>query len=291
MSRPLAAHIREFLEFLAQEQGASPRTIAAYGSDLAQWDQWLGEQGLKHPQDLTADQVRLALLEQSKLSAASLQRKLAALRALLSHLAEKKQITLNVARLVPTPKAAKPLPRVLTEEQAAAFLEAVGEGRNRLILDLIYGCGLRVSEAVGLRWKHVDLDTPCLRVRGKGSKDRVVPLVNNLALALARHRQGATPEDPVFPGPQGTALTARSVQRMARNAWITAGLPSKATPHTLRHCFATHFLGNGANLRAIQVLLGHSSLSTTQRYTHLDYKQLAAEYDRTHPLAKKPKAT
>ena len=288
MTSPLAPHISPFLHHLAHEQGLSPHTIAAYGSDLRQWDLWLGEQGLEAAGELNADHVRLALLGRTDLAGASLQRKLAALRALLSYLTEKKCIATNPARLVPTPRAAKPLPRVLTEEQTAAFLAAL-DGRERLLMELIYGCGLRVSEAVGLCWGQVDLDTPCLRIHGKGGKDRVVPLVRHLVLALTPYRVAHehAPQNPVFPGPKGKALSVRSVQRLARKAWLTAGLPAKATPHTLRHCFATHLLGNGAYLRAIQELLGHSSLSTTQRYTHLEYKQLAAEYDRTHPLARK----
>jgi integrase/recombinase XerC len=201
---------------------------------------------------------------------------------------------------VASPRRPKRLPQALPEEEVAALVEApAGDGpaalRDRAILELLYGSGLRVSELVGLDVDDVDLPARLVRVVGKRGKERIVPFGRAAARALGRWLSegrpamlaGARSGAPLFLNPRGGRLLQRSVARRLDRAVLAAGLPRHVHPHVLRHCFATHLLGNGADLRGIQELLGHASLSTTQRYAHLDWKRLAEVYDRAHPRAKR----
>jgi integrase/recombinase XerC len=197
-----------------------------------------------------------------------------------------------------TPKQDKQLPNHLTVDDMFRLLEAPSAEtpaglRDRAILEVTYSCGLRVSELVGLDWSDIDTDLGLVRVRGKGRKERVVPIGTKGLDALARYRQhlgllcprGVRDRGAVFLNRRGTRLTTRSVARLVDAYTVASGLSNKVSPHALRHSFATHLLGAGADLRAIQELLGHASLSTTQKYTHVNLDQLMAVYDKSHPRA------
>lgn len=296
MSASIRKHIERFEAYLALEKSASPHTIRNYLSDLRQWDVHFTKQGLKSLEELQADDIRVFLGVDEKLSSATLQRKLASLRTFLEYLKKEKILSHDVSRAVPAPKARRKLPRVLNEEQAAAVVRGVRDEkenpRDNVLVEILYCCGLRASEAAALDWNDISWSEQQLRVRrGKGGKERIVPLIEAVSEVLKKLKdEQKNPVDgPVLRNYKGDRLSTRSIQKIVVKRATQLGLAAGATPHTLRHSFATHLLSNGADLRAIQELLGHSSLSTTQRYTHLDQKALCEEYDRTHPLAKSRK--
>jgi integrase/recombinase XerC len=233
----------------------------------------------------------------------TLARKLSTLRSLYRYLVREGLSAANPARGVASPRRPKKLPTVLPEEEVAALVEAPEAGaplalRDRAFLELLYASGLRVSELTGLSLGDLDLAAGTVRVLGKRRKERIVPVGRRALEAIDRYLDQARPAlaagpdharagDALFLNWRGGRLSARSVAR-ALDKWVlAAGLPRHVHPHVLRHCFATHLLANGADLRGIQELLGHASLSTTQRYTHLDWKRLAAVYDEAHPRAKR----
>jgi len=201
-----------------------------------------------------------------------------------------KKLDSNIAKLVPTPKSKKHLPNFLSEEQVFYLINCVENDslapeRDKLIFILLYECGLRVSEVCNLKWSQVLFESSQLRVENaKGAKSRVVPLLEATSKRLKSFADVSASEY-VFTNKNKKRLSERSVQLILKKYIQKTGLQGKITPHTLRHTFATHLLSNGANLRVIQELLGHSSLSTTQKYTHLDFKSMALEYDKAHPLA------
>lgn len=287
--------IERFEIFLRSERGASKHTIRNYLSDLHQWEAHFRAQGTRGLDGVTADHIRSFLASRAQADPATLQRKLSALRTFLEFLQREKLLDNDVAAQVPSPKLRRKLPAILNEEQAATML-ATPAGipanlRDAALFELLYGCGLRASEAAALNWQDISWSDKTLRVRsGKGAKERLIPLLPNVIIALKTLRETL----PVAAGPVlrnatvGTRLSTRSIQTIVVNRAKLLGFSQHATPHTLRHSFATHLLSNGANLRVIQELLGHASLSTTQRYTHLDQKALSEEYDRTHPLAAIP---
>jgi site-specific recombinase XerD len=289
MNGAIARYLEDFERYLRVERGASSHTIRAYLSDLRQWDGALTARGVRDFERLTAEDVRAFLGEREKRDPATIQRNLAALRSFLTFLRGRGITGGEAAAVVPSPKARKKLPRVLNEEQAAAMFagDPALPARERALLEILYCCGLRAAEAAGLDWSDISWSDARVRVRrGKGGKDRVIPLLESALEALrALHGGGGT--GAVFRNARGGRLSTRSIQKIVGRRADLAGLPQGASPHTLRHSFATHLLTNGANLRAIQELLGHASLSTTQKYTHLDQKTLCDEYDRAHPLVKK----
>jgi len=196
--------------------------------------------------------------------------------------------------VIKSPKVPKKLPKFLNVDEINALLAVELKNnkygkRDRAILELLYSSGLRVSELVGLNLEHVDLNESLARVHGKGNKERIVPFGSKASQALKdylqerQHIAGYRELDAVFLNKNGTRLSARSVQRLVAKVTETTGLNKSATPHTIRHSFATHMLGSGADLRSIQELLGHKSLSTTQRYTHVGVEELAKVYDKAHP--------
>jgi integrase/recombinase XerC len=299
----LPEEIRRFARHLEVERRASPHTLKGYLSDLGQYAAWLAETGQPllpgSPGAIRAFLARAA----GTAGAPSLARKLSALRSLYRFLVREGLADQNPARLVASPKQPKRLPTVLPEEDAAALVEAPAalQGplavRDRAILELLYGGGLRVAELVGLDVGDVDLAQRLARVLGKRRKERIVPFGQPAAAALAawldagRPALAAGPDAPgagaaLFLNHRGGRLTTRSVARRLDRWVLEAALPRHVHPHVLRHTFATHLLSNGADLRGIQELLGHASLSTTQRYTHVDWKRLAAVYDDAHPRAK-----
>jgi integrase/recombinase XerC len=295
----LEIQINRFLEELKREN-ASAHTIRAYGADLRQFVGYFSPPGAQppNPQELDTLALRewLGDLYRQKLSALSLRRKLAALRSFYRFLVREGVTPVNTARLLRTPKVPKTLPRVMTAEQTNALLDQVAEGklvqphpaRDLAIFELLYGCGLRVSELVGLNLEDFDLGERWLRVRGKGRKERQVPYGSKAGAALERYLAARTPkpgERALFLNHLGRRLTDRGARRIVKlYATLLTG-DSSVHPHSFRHAFATHLLSDGADLRSIQELLGHARLSTTQKYTQVSLTDLMAVYDRAHPKA------
>jgi integrase/recombinase XerC len=299
----LPPEVQRFEAYLRTERRASAHTLRSYMVDLEQYAGYLAAQGAGVI-PASALLVR-GWLAQASASAgpASLARKLSALRSLYAFLVREGLCEHNPARGVASPKLPKRLPEALPEAEVATLVEAPAalKGplalRDRAFMELLYASGLRVAELTALDVGGVDLAEGVVRVLGKRRKERVVPVGSTARAAIARYLDESRPA--LAAGPQfaraghalflnyrGGRLTARSVARLIEQ-WVEAiGLPRHVHPHVLRHCFATHLLGNGADLRGIQELLGHASLSTTQRYTHLDWKRLAAVYDQAHPRAK-----
>ena len=299
--------IHRFLEHLQGERQLSPETLRAYEYDLVTFHEFLARDFLGkapeevRPQDVDALAVRsfLAALTRKGLGKRSQGRALAAVRSLFRFACREGVLPANPAQGVRTPKFPKMLPRHLRPGEVEGLIEApAGDEplvrRDRAILELLYAAGLRVSELVGLDWPDVDLSARVLRVMGKGSKERMVPFGRPAAEALRRWlevwegvRDAMDGGEPVFLNHQGTRLTDRSVRRVI-DRWVDAAAVARGVhPHTLRHTFATHLLENGADLRAIQELLGHSSLSTTQKYTHLEVERLLSVYRDAHPRARR----
>jgi len=291
-----------FLEHLEHERRLSPRTVSAYGRDVGEFTAFLADS--EHSLDLedvdvTALRGFLAHLHR-KNSPRSIARKLASLRGLFRFLEQRGHVSSNPAALVSTPRLRRKLPRFLSVDDAVGLTEAeVGSGppeqRDSAIVEILYGGGLRVSELVGLDLGSLELDAGTVRVLGKGGKERVVPLGRGAVRALRRYlearpaipRKGKTAHNTaLLLNRDGDRLSVRSIQRIVRNRGLKVGTRETVHPHALRHSCATHLLDGGADLRTIQELLGHASLSTTQTYTHVSVDGLMEVYDRAHPLAK-----
>jgi len=295
----LAAQIEAFISNLKRE-GASERTIAAYASDLAQFLEYLSPPDLLPPDPGAIDHLLLrewlAWLYKRDLNPSSIQRKLAAVRSFFKFLLREGAVEVNVARLVRTPKAPKKLPEVMTAEQTNQLIDGVAStsldkphpARDRAVFEMLYGCGLRVSELAGLDLDDLDRSEGWIRVRGKGRKERQVPLTGKAGEALERYlaeRPVERDERAVFLNHRGKRITARGLHGIVKlYGTLISGDPS-IHPHSFRHAYATHLLADGADLRAIQELLGHQSLSTTQKYTHASIRQLMDTYDKAHPHA------
>jgi integrase/recombinase XerC len=300
----LPPEIRRFAAYLETERRAAAPTVKAYLGDLAQYAAYLAELGAPVVPSSPALVRGFVARAAAGAGATSLGRKLSALRSFYRFLVREGLAPGNPARAVSSPKRPKRLPEVLPEEEVAVLVEAPASEdgalalRDRALLELLYGSGLRVAELTGLDAVDVDLERGLVRVLGKRGKERIVPFGAPAGEALRRWldegrpsvadaaRGGAGRGAALFLNARGGRLTARSVARRLDRWVLAAGLPRHVHPHVLRHCFATHLLGNGADLRGIQELLGHASLATTQRYTHLDWKRLAEVYDRAHPRAK-----
>ena len=284
MKEPVTA----FLRHLEVEKHASPHTIRAYRADLADFTRSVGV-----VRDATARDVRawLASLHARGLDATSVGRKLAAVRSLYRFLARRGVVRRNPGREVRAPRPARKLVTFLPAEEATAVVDARGMGgasreRDVAILEMLYATGLRVSELTGLDLDAIDRDARTVRVLGKGGKERMVPYGAPAARALDTYLgRRVVGSGPVFVNHRGGRLTVRSIHTIVRRAVRAAGVTRRASPHTLRHTFATHLLDQGADLRMIQELLGHSRLSTTQRYTHVSTAQLLKTYEAAHPRA------
>jgi len=291
-------NIFDFLNYLKHEKNVSPHTERSYLSDLEQFYDFLGERELAAADHQMLRQFIAHLLKLG-VGKASIARKLSALRAYYKYLNRQGIMETNPAKLVATPRREKRLPAVLTADDAQRLMEAPsagdsGEGddlaRDRAILETLYSTGIRVSELIGINREDIDNNERLVRIRGKGRKERIVPIGRKALEAIdAYAADRGTGADPaaVFTGPGGKRLTARTVQRILAKYKKQLGLTQKASPHTLRHSFATHMLESGADLRSIQELLGHASLSTTQRYTHVNLDSLMEVYDKAHPKARK----
>lgn len=296
----LARQIELYLAGLRRES-ASDHTVTAYGSDLAQFLTYLSPPGLEPPEpralDLLVLREWLSSLYRDELSPVSIRRKLAAVRGLFAFMLREGVVAINVARLLRTPKAPQKLPDVMTAEQANYLVDGVAmdtldrpfPARDRAIFELLYGCGVRVSELTGIDLDDIDRSEGWIRVRGKGRKERQVPLPGKAAEALDRYlsqRLPAPGERALFLSHRSARITTRGVSGIVKlYATALTGDPS-VHPHSFRHAYATHLLADGADLRAIQELLGHARLSTTQKYTQVSLTDLMAVYDRAHPKAK-----
>jgi integrase/recombinase XerC len=294
---PVAAALQGFLRALGQ-RNASRHTIKAYRTDLEEFAEFVGPEelvALDHP----LLRAYMAQLYERGLSKVSVARALSSLRSFFKWMGHEHMVESNPALLVTAPKLPKHLPRVPTIEEMNSVLdakmpeEAAFAERDRLILELLYGCGIRNSELTGINLNHVRQGL--ILVRGKGKKERQVPFGDPALDALRayrpkrteilkqRHRTG---ENALLINLRGTRITTRSVGRIVKSIAVAGGLPREVHPHTLRHAFGAHMLEEGADLRAIQELLGHERLSTTQRYTQLTTRHVMDVYDNTHPRAK-----
>jgi integrase/recombinase XerC len=296
---PTARALAQFLHALAA-RNASVHTIKAYRTDLAEFVTFVG------PEELTAIdhlllRAFLSQLYERGLSKASVARALSSLRSFFKWMGREHLIESNPALLVSAPKLPKKLPRVPTMEEMNSVLdapmpeEAAFPERDLLILELLYGCGIRNSELTGINMDDIHKRQGVILVRGKGKKQRLVPIGESAQVALRNYQpqrarvleqQKRMGEVALLTNLRGTRLTTRSVGRIVKAIAVAGGLPREVHPHTLRHAFGTHMLEEGADLRAIQELLGHERLSTTQRYTQLTAKQVLDVYDKTHPRAK-----
>jgi integrase/recombinase XerC len=320
--KPFTPLVRQFLEYLRHEKHFSDYTVKSYGADLIQFGQFLaGEIGpaaaassgnqppMAHEaiderkvkcEPLTVREF-LNYLYGQNYTKSTTARKLATLRSFYKFLIRRGIVSLNPLSTIRTPKQEKRLPKCLDLEQVQKLLDAPGDGdllaaRDKAMLEVLYSSGIRVSELVELELQDIDLQEGILRVRGKGRKDRLTPIGSQAIKALQRYfelrsmdsRSQAGQQTRVFLNKHGETLSTRSVRRKLDKYLVQAGLDPGISPHTLRHSFATHLLNNGADLRSVQELLGHQSLSTTQIYTHLTTSRMKEVYDNAHPRANAP---
>jgi integrase/recombinase XerC len=317
--RLLTPYARQFLDYLKLERHFSDYTIKSYGADLSQFGQFIaGAIGRSAsstatlPSPKSMDELDQRLLKVEPLNVreflaylygqnytkSTTARKLATLRSFYKFLIRKGQLAIHPLSTIRTPKQEKRLPKCLDLEQVQKLLEAPGDGdllsaRDKAMLEVLYSSGIRVSELVDLTFADLDLQEGVLRVKGKGRKERLTPIGSQAIRALQKYfemRQSALGADSnkvdrVFLNKHGQSLSTRSVRRKLDKYLSVAGLDPGISPHTLRHSFATHLLNNGADLRSVQELLGHQSLSTTQVYTHLSTSRMKQVYDQAHPRA------
>jgi len=290
--------VTRFLRSL-RERNASAHTIKAYTQDLGSFSTYIGSREWREIDHVTIRGFLSHLYERG-LSKTSVARSLAAVRSLYRWLAQEGMVEQKPAALVSTPKLPKKLPRVPTMEEMNSVLDgampetAAFPERDRLMIELLYGCGIRNSELVGIDLEQIHLKAEIILIRGKGKKERYVPFGDAVKSALAAYlpvRQTILSESrkntpALLINQRGGRLTTRSVGRIIKKIAVAKGLSPDVHPHTLRHAFGTHMLEEGADLRAIQEMLGHERLSTTQRYTQLSMKHLLSVYDQTHPRAK-----
>ncbi len=295
--------LQHWLDSLGALSGRSENTLNAYRGDVAEFLSFMAlhhgaQQGLGALERITVPDMRAWMAQQrsSGVGARSLARKLSAVKSFYRWLAEREGFEPTAVLSTRAPKFTKKLPRPLAEDAAKAMIETVElqsgndwvAARDVAVVTLLYGCGLRISEALSLTGADAPL-AQTIRIVGKGDKERIVPVLPaardavDAYLRLCPHPQ--EPNSPLFRGVRGGALNARAIQAAMANARMQLGLPSTATPHAMRHSFATHLLSAGGDLRSIQELLGHASLSTTQTYTAVDTARLMEVYNRAHPKA------
>jgi integrase/recombinase XerC len=300
----LSSSLRDGIDaFLAElrRANASEHTVRNYESDLTQFLEYLTPPDADPPVvseiDTLVIREWLGSLYQQRLATVSMRRKLAAVRSLFKFLQREGAIEVNVARLVRTPKAPKTIPSVMTAEQTNTLIDEVASkdldrpfpARDLAIFEMLYGCGVRISELCGLNLDDIDFQERWIRVRGKGKKERQAPFGSKAAAALERYltvRDPRPDERAVFLNHRGARLGTRGARGIVKFYTTMLTGDSSLHPHSFRHAFATHLLSDGADLRAIQELLGHARLSTTQKYTQVSLTELMAVYDRSHPKAK-----
>lgn len=293
--------VNDYLSHLSIERGASSNTIQAYARDLAEYLSFLEALGVREPGEVTRDNVTafVSALRSRGLAPSSVERKMAAVKGFHKFLVREGVTQNHPTAALPLPKVPERLPDVVTIDQmelllSLPFPDGAAGLRDRAVLEVLYGCGLRVGELTGLNVADVDLKGGFLRVFGKGSKERMVPIGGMASFALdaylregrprLRQRRLLAAESAVIVNSRGTRISRQSLFRIVRSYGAKAGLPG-LHPHTLRHSFATHMLQGGADLRALQEILGHADISTTQVYTHVDRRHIREEYLSTHPRA------
>ena len=288
-------HVDAWLARLSGERKASVHTVDGYRRDLAKLLRWMQAQGVDSFAALEPNRMRgfVATEHRAGLSPKSLQRLLSSCRSLFRQLTREGLLDHDPLAGVRGPKVHRSLPQVLDVDEAAALVETPGEGalnvRDRAMLELFYSSGLRLSELTDLRWIDLDLEQGEVRVLGKGNKTRIVPVGRHAVAALNAlgDTEGRAPEQPVFKGRGGAPINPRTVQLRMKTIALQQGLAKRIHPHLLRHTFASHMLESSGDLRAVQELLGHADIATTQIYTHLDFQHLARVYDAAHPRAKR----
>jgi integrase/recombinase XerC len=297
-SPPTLQWIDRFLHHLRTERRLSDNTGKHYRRDLLELQDWCGKAGLDDWRNLDSQHVRhyAAQCHRRGLSGRSIQRRLSALRSFYNYLLREQAVTLNPGLDVRAPKSEQHLPDTLNVDDIASLLNVNSEDvlivRDLAMLELMYSSGLRLSELVSLNHGDVDFNDRTVRVTGKGAKTRVLP-VGDKAIGALRAWQQLRPqrgsEPAIFTGRGGKRLGVRAVQQRVKDWARRQGIPGDVHPHTLRHSFASHLLESSGDLRAVQELLGHADISTTQVYTHLDFQHLAQVYDKAHPRARKSK--
>jgi integrase/recombinase XerC len=301
--------MEEFIRYIDLEKGYSPHTQQNYRSDLAQFFQFLDEAGQTSPDsslhcDIDATSIRryLSLLHQEKLKKSSIGRKIATLKSFFKFLLKKDYIRKNPLEFIQTPKKEQYIPVCMTIDEVHAVLECSLSGKNRLrdqaILELLYSSGIRREELIGMNREDIDFDRGIIKIRGKGKKERMVPVGKYALKRMIDYEnkerippplpvtEGERPS-PFFTGNRGQRLRPRTMGCVVDRVVRQSGINRKASPHVFRHTFATHLLDGGADLRAIQEMLGHESLSTTQRYTSVSIAKLMKTYDEAHPRSRR----
>jgi len=298
--------VARFLAYLEDQRRVSNQTLRAYAGDLVQFREFLAErhgEALPGPEHVDPLAIRgfVARLHNAGLAKSSVARKLSAVRSFLKHAVRLGVIDVSPAEGIPTPKQPKLLPKNLTVDEVFTLLDSIAGDdtagrRDKALLEFLYATGLRVGELAALDLDDVDHSGGLVRVLGKGNKERIVPFGSKARSSLLSWlaaseplRRGPGDANALFLNLRGTRLTDRSVRRILDRRMREAAIAARISPHALRHTFATHMLGAGADLRAIQELLGHASLSTTQRYTHVGVDALMAVYDKAHPRAHRGK--
>lgn len=294
-----AFRIELFGDYLTFERGLADRSVRAYYGDVERLVAWLLARGMDDPAAVTHTDLREYVfhLKDQGLAASSIRRALSALRTYFSFLLEEGAVALDPTEPIESPRGWRRLPSVLSREEVVRMLESPDPDspvywRDRAILELLYATGIRVSELTGLRLQDVDREEGVVRVLGKGSRERIVPFGRAADRALERYLTGVRPEldggeggGIVFLNRRGRGLTRMAIWTIVKRAAEAAGVSGRASPHTLRHSFATHLLEGGADLVAVQELLGHADISTTQIYTHVDRDYLRHVHRRFHPRA------
>jgi integrase/recombinase XerC len=298
----LDEHIASFLDYLLKEKGFSPHTVEAYSGDLAQFRSYAAQTcagaGFEDVMKKAVMRDFIYMLGEQGLTPRSIGRKVAALKSLSKFCVRRHILSVNPAKLLASPKLDKPLPAFLTENQAQQLGAANRPGRsrcpkgedlrNRAIVELLYGTGLRLAELHGLNADTIDYRHATVRVLGKGRKERVVPVTESAIEAIReylRSRPATAADAPLFAGSKERRLSRRQIERIVSQELSAVTSQRKRSPHVLRHSFATHLLDRGADIRAVKELLGHSSLATTQIYTHMSKEHLLKVYRRAHPRA------
>ncbi len=288
--------IEQFLSFLTHEKNASKHTIASYRTDLYQLAEYLGKRKitLKNVDNVVLRGF-LATLYEKQNKKSTVARKLAAIRSFFQFCLRKKILDDNPAKVVSTPKQEKHMPSFMSEDEMSMFLDLPQSKkpldlRDKAILELLYATGIRVSELVGIDLEDVNFQEKLIRVKGKGKKERLVPFGKKAEESMRVYLQsryiihdGEIDQEALFLNYKGQRITSRSIERIVDKYIQRSALHRKISPHSLRHSFASHLLSRGADLRVIQELLGHESLATTQKYTHLDLKRLLEVYKKSHP--------
>lgn len=293
--------VSRFLDHLRYERQLSPNTLSSYSRDLERIQNWCAEQNLQTWNRLTPHQVRAYISQRhrSGISGKSLQRELSSLRNLFKYLLREGEVENNPAQGIRAPKTVRKLPPTLDADQLCALLETTSEDpleiRDLAMIELFYSSGLRLSELVSINMGDIDREDATLEVTGKGNKSRRVPVGRKALEALqawvkVRHLLAQAVEPALFVSKRGTRIHPRTIEQRLKRWAIKQGADRNIHPHMLRHSFASHLLESSGDLRAVQELLGHADISTTQIYTHLDFQHLAQVYDSAHPRAKKKKA-